>query len=120
MDDLVLDSFVVVEGFGDFTAGLESCDSVQVVKSFSSEVKAIRWAAEYYDEQTGEDSEGFAMPWGSVMSFFVIVRESASVGVEVLTNLVNDGHCIYDGEECTVTGDVHTCASCIFLAHVVG
>jgi hypothetical protein len=77
MDDLVLDSFVVVEGFGDFTAGLESCDSVRVVKSFGSEVKAIRWAAEYYDEQTGEDSEGFAMPWDSVMSYFVIVRESA-------------------------------------------
>lgn len=82
MSDLVSCRFVVVEGFGDFSTGLESCDSVQVVKSFGSEVKAIRWAAEYYDKQTGEDSEGFAMPWGSVMSYFVIVRESSFVGGE--------------------------------------
>jgi hypothetical protein len=119
MSDQGIAQYLVVDGFGDFTS-IESCNSVRVVDVFGSEVEAIRFAANYYDEQIAEDAEGFAMPWDSVMSYFVIVRDSASVGFEMLTNLVNDGHSIYDGEPCIVTGDAHTCASCIFLSHQVG
>jgi len=77
MKDQGLNNFMVVEGFGDFTQGLESCDSVRVVNYFGSEVEAIRFAANYYDEQIGEDAEGFSMSRDSVMSYFVIVRETA-------------------------------------------
>ena len=70
-------NFLVVEGFGDFDS-LESCDCVKVVRYFGSEAEAIRFAADYYEEQIwGEDAEGFAMSDDMRMSFFVIVRESA-------------------------------------------
>jgi hypothetical protein len=111
-------NFLVVEGFGDFTESLESCDLVKVVQYFGSEAEAIRFAANYYEEQIwGEDAEGFAMSDDMRMSFFVIVRE---VDTSLLMVLVKEGHSVYDGEICTVTGDVHTCPSCMLLAAKVG
>jgi len=75
---MTVGNFLVVEGFGDFTESLESCDSVKVVQYFGSEAEAIRFAANYYEEQIwGEDAEGFSMSDDMRMSFFVIVRESA-------------------------------------------
>jgi hypothetical protein len=78
MDDQDLNNFMVVEGFGNFDAGLETCDLVKVVKYFGSEDRAVEFAAEYYEEQIwGEDADGFSMSDGSRMSFFVLVRETA-------------------------------------------
>jgi hypothetical protein len=78
MDDQGLQNFMVVEGFGNFDAGLENCDSVKVVKYFGSEDQAVEFAAEYYEEQIwGEDADGFSMMDDARMSFFVLVRETA-------------------------------------------
>ena len=81
MDDQGTENYLVVEGFGDFTRGLDTCDEVMVVNCFRSEVQAIRFASEYYDEQIGEDAEGFSMSRDSVMSYFVIVRETALLSI---------------------------------------
>lgn len=74
---MTVGNFLVVEGFGDFDS-LESCDCVKVVQYFGSEAEAIRFAANYYEDQIwGEDAEGFSFSDDMRMSFFVIVRESA-------------------------------------------
>jgi hypothetical protein len=70
-----MSKFLVVEGFGDFTEGLGTCEAVKVVNQFESEAKAIRFAASYYESAIwGEDADGFSMSEDSRMSFFTLVR----------------------------------------------
>ena len=71
-----MSKFLVVEGFGDFTEGLDTCEAVKVVKQFESEAKAIRFAASHYESAIwGEDADGFSMTdWDARMSFFTLVR----------------------------------------------
>jgi hypothetical protein len=70
-----MSKFLVVEGFGDFTAGLDTCETVKVVKQFESEAKAIRFAASHYESAIwGEDADGFSLTADARMNFFTLVR----------------------------------------------
>ena len=70
-----MSKFLVVEGFGDFTEGLATCEAVKVVKQFESEAKAVRFAASHYESAIWvEDADGFSMTHDARMSFFTLVR----------------------------------------------
>jgi hypothetical protein len=70
-----MSKFLVVEGFGDFTEGLDTCEAVKVVKQFESEAKAVRFAASHYESSIwGEDADGFSLTPDARMAFFTLVR----------------------------------------------
>jgi hypothetical protein len=70
-----MSKFLVVEGFGDFTAGLQNCEAVKVITELGSEAEAIRFAASHYESAIwGEDADGFSMTDDSRMAFFTLVR----------------------------------------------
>jgi hypothetical protein len=73
---------LVVEGFGDFTEGLESCECVKVVARFSDEEEAIKFCSDHYEASVfGEDADGFSMNYDSRMSFFVLVRNAEELAI---------------------------------------
>ncbi len=72
---------LVVEGFGDFTDGLDSCECVKVVARFSDEGEAVKFCSEHYEQTVfGEDADGFRLCRDSAMSFFVLVRTAEELG----------------------------------------
>ena len=74
-------NYVVVEGFGDFTEGLDSCESVKIVARFVDEGEAIAFSSEHYERTVfGEDEDGFRLGWDSAMTFFVLVRTAEELG----------------------------------------
>lgn len=128
--------YLVVEGFGDFTRTLETCELVKVVTQFSSEAEAVKYSETYYEEQMwGEDAEGFSFSEDMRMTYFVLVRSAEEFGVLNEYGLAwldrdpftlslwrwrDEGHSIYQGEECKVTGDVETCTLCALVAKNLG
>jgi len=72
---------LVVEGFGDFTEGLDSCESVKIVARFIDEGEAIDFCSEHYEQTVfGEDEDGFRLCPDSAMTFFVLVRTAEEIG----------------------------------------
>ena len=72
---------LVVEGFGDFTEGLDSCESVKIVARFIDEGEAIAFSSEHYEQTVfGEDEDGFQLCHDSAMTFFVLVRTAEEIG----------------------------------------
>ena len=128
--------YLVVEGFGDFTRTLETCELVKVVTQFSSEAEAVKYSETYYEQQMwGEDAEGFSFSEDMRMTYFVLVRSAKEFGVVNEYGLAwldrdpftlslwrwrDEGHAIYKGEECKVTGDVETCSLCALVAENLG
>ena len=128
--------YLIVEGFGDFDKGLETCELVKVVTQFDSEAKAFKYASEYYEEQIwGEDAEGFSFSEDMRMTYFVLVRSAEEFGVLNEYGLAwldrdpftlslwrwrDEGHAAFQGEECKVTGDVNTCSLCALLVENLG
>ncbi len=128
--------YLVVEGFGDFTRGLNTCELVKVVTQFDTEEKALEYSSEYYESQVwGEDAEGFSFSEDMRMTYFVLVRNAEDFGVVNEYGLAwldrdpfmlslwrwrDEGHAIYEGDECKVTGDVDSCSLCALLAKHIG
>jgi hypothetical protein len=130
--------FFIVEGYGDYTQGLDKCECVRVVRRAVTKADAVEYAAEHYEIAIGEDSDGFRMTEDNRQRFFTLVRDSitpAELGIkneygiaeldrdaEALSyyRLLDLGHSIYDGEACAVTGDPTTCDKCALLADYFG
>lgn len=131
--------FFVVEGYGDYTQGLENCQSVRIVRRAVTKADAVEYAAEHYETAIGEDSDGFRMTEDDRQRFFTLVRDSitpAELGIqneygiaeldrdaEALANyrLLSLGHTIYDGQICAVIGGSNSfCHICERLSDYFG
>ena len=131
--------FFIVEGFGDYTQGLDKCENVRIVRRATTKADAVEYAAEHYELSIGEDSDGFRMSEDSRQRFFTLVRDSitpAELGIkneygiaeldhdsEALANyrLLSLGHTIYDGQICAVIdGPNDICDTCGVLSKYFG